>query len=164
MVLLDELELRSLLLEDEVVLTEELELVIVLLELNDDSLLDRLVEVALLDDEEVVTLLLEVLLALLDEEVVPLLLDVGLLDDEAVADATVQAPVTEGTALTPEPMGIIFDPQFAAGAMCKLSLSWSYTTSQYSISIFIDIKQDCERLTIRTPQHCITKHPIHTRC
>ena len=42
---------------------------------------------------------------------------------ELVLVAALQAPVIEGTALTPEPMGTMFVPQLAAGAMKTFILS-----------------------------------------
>ena len=55
------------------------------------------------------------------------MLELEVLELEVVNFGGVQPPITDGTALTPEVIGMMFVPQLAACARRTLALSWSYT-------------------------------------
>lgn len=57
-------------------------------------------------------------------------LELEVLELEVVTFEGVQPPITDGRALTPAVMGMMFVPQLAACARRTLALSWSYTTIQ----------------------------------
>jgi hypothetical protein len=56
------------------------------------------------------------------------MLELKVLEREVVDFGGVQPPITDGTALAPVVIGMIFVPQLAAWARRTLALSWSYTT------------------------------------
>ena len=56
------------------------------------------------------------------------MLELEILELEVVNFGGVQPPITDGTALAPAVIGMIFVPQLAACARRTLALSWSYTT------------------------------------
>jgi hypothetical protein len=60
-------------------------------------------------------------------------LELEVLEVDVVDFGGVQPPITDGTALTPAVIGMMFVPQLAACARRTLALSWSYTTIHHQL-------------------------------
>ncbi len=60
--------------------------------------------------------------------------ELEVLELEVINFGGVQPPITDGTALTPTVIGMMFVPQLAACARRTLALSWSYTTIHNQLS------------------------------